>query len=180
MRKTFLAAFIVLASQQAVANQDQHVTMSNFNYDYVEARIGASPLTFGAAFSKSIHPNAHFVTSIDSKFEGDFDITGGFGFHAPVNNWADITGEMLAHITDNGNHHKTDTGMEVNLGIRQWLGPQFEVGGEAGYLSVGNLDQWMGGVFGRFHSTELFSLGIEARFNHIYNDQFMFTARFAF
>lgn len=181
MRKTLLAALMVIASQQAFANQEeQRATMSNFNYDYAEARIGASPMTFGAAISKSIHPNAHIVGSIDSKFEGDYDFSGGVGFHAPVNNWADFTGEMLAHIHDSGEHHKTDTGMEVNLGVRQWLGPQLEIGGKAGYLNVGDKDRWMGSVYGRFHSTELFSLGLEGRINHIYGDQLMFTARFAF
>ena len=33
---------------------------------------------------------------IDSEFEGDYDAAAGFGFHAPINNWADFTGEMLS------------------------------------------------------------------------------------
>jgi uncharacterized protein YdeI (BOF family) len=181
MRKTLIAAAIFLSSHSAFAEQTQNqATMSNFSYDYAEARIGGSPMTFGAAMSKSIHPNAHVVGSIDSKFKGDYDISGGLGFHAPVNNWADFTGEMLAHVFDSGDHHKTKAGMEINLGVRQWLGPQLEIGGKAGYLNIEDFDRWMGSIYGRFHSTELFSLGLEGRINHIYGDQLMFTARFKF
>jgi hypothetical protein len=181
MRKTILATALVLASGQSFAEVDPNSPeiMSNFSYDYVEARIGASPMTFGAAMSKSVHSNAHVIGRIDSEFEGDFDAAGGFGFHAPINNWADLTGEMLARFIDDGNSN-TDTGMELNLGVRQWLGPQLEVGGKAGYVSIDDNDDWIGSAYARFHSTELFSLGAEARINDSYDDQFMFTARFKF
>ncbi len=180
MRKTFLAAALVLASSQAFAEDyNSPSIMSNFNYDYVEARIGASPVTFGGAFSKSIHPNAHAIARVDSEFEGDFDAAGGFGFHAPLNNWADLTGEMLFRVVDDGNHG-TDTGMELNLGIRQWLGPQLEVGGKAGYVSIDDNDDWLGAVYVRFHSTELFSMGAELRLNDFYDNQMMMTTRFKF
>ena len=56
MRKTILAAALVLASGQAFAETDPNspTVMSNFSYDYLEARIGASPVTFGAAASLSL------------------------------------------------------------------------------------------------------------------------------
>ncbi|QSA18478.1 hypothetical protein JV197_08270, partial [Vibrio furnissii] len=97
MRKTIIATALLLASAQSMAAVDRNSpsVMSNFNYDYIEARIGVSPVTYGAAVSKSIHPNAHVIARVDSEFESDYDVATGFGFHAPVNNWADFTGEML-------------------------------------------------------------------------------------
>ncbi|OLQ94082.1 hypothetical protein BIY21_09545 [Vibrio ponticus] len=181
MRKTILAAALVLVSGQSFAMTDPNspTVMSNFSYDYLEARIGASPGTFGAGMSKSIHPNAHAIARIDSEFEGDFDSAAGFGFHAPINNWADLTGEMLFRMVEN-DAMGTETGMELNLGIRQWLGPQLEVGGKGGYVSIDDNEEWTASAYARFHATELFSLGGEARFNEFYGDQLMFSARFKF
>ncbi|BBM64494.1 hypothetical protein VYA_15480 [Vibrio alfacsensis] len=182
MRKTLLAAALLMASNHALAADDYNspATMSNFSYDYFEARIGASPVTFGAGFSKSIHPNAHIIARIDSEFDGDFDSAAGFGFHSPVNNWADLTGAMLMRVVQPSSSSSADVGMELNLGVRQWLGPQLEVGGKVGYVSIDNDDDWMGSAYARFHSTELFSLGAEARINDFYGDQLMFTTRFKF
>ncbi|AQM19788.1 hypothetical protein LL266_00055 [Vibrio anguillarum] len=182
MRKTIIAAALLLASGQTLAEIDRNSpsVMSNFSYDYIEARIGASPVTFGAAMSKSIHPNAHVIGRIDSEFEGDFDAAAGFGFHAPINNWADFTGEMLLRVVDTRDNKSADTGMELNLGVRQWLGPQLEVGGKGGFVSIDDNDDWIASVYARFHSTELFSLGAEARINDAYGDQLMFTTRFKF
>ncbi|GAK15068.1 LOW QUALITY PROTEIN: hypothetical protein JCM19053_4955 [Vibrio sp. JCM 19053] len=182
MRKTLLAAALLVASSHALAANDRNApaTMSNFSYDYFEARIGASPVTFGAGFSKSIHPNAHVIARIDSEFESDFDSAAGFGFHSPLNNWQDLTGEMLMRVVQPSNESSTDVGMELNLGVRQWLGPQLEVGGKVGYVSIDNDDDWTGSAYARFHSTELFSLGAEARVNDFYGDQVMFTTRFKF
>lgn len=99
MRKTLLVTALLLASGHSLAaNGNTPATMSNFSYDYFEARIGASPVTFGAGVSKSIHPNAHVVARINSEFESDFDSAMGFGFHSPLNNWADLTGEMLMRV----------------------------------------------------------------------------------
>lgn len=180
MRKTILTTALIFASAHALAQVDPNspTVMSNFNYDYVEARIGISPTTYGTAISKSIHPNAHVIARVDSEFDSDFDLATGFGFHAPINNWADFTGEMLFRLQDKKHQGSADAGMEVNLGVRQWLGPQFEVGGKGGYVSIDDNDDWFGTVYARFHSTELFSLGVEGRFNDAYGDQVMFTTRF--
>ena len=136
MRKTILTTALLIASSPSFAevDPDSPAVMSNFSYDYLEARIGASPVTFGAEMSRSIHPNAHAILRADSEFEGDYDTAAGFGFHAPINNWADFTGEMLLRLVDTGNEARhsykrgSSTGMELNIGIRQWIGPQLEVG----------------------------------------------------
>ncbi|MDC0609643.1 hypothetical protein OAP63_02825 [Vibrio sp.] len=181
MRKVISATLLLAVSglTQAAVDPNSSSVMSNFSYDYVEARIGASPNTYGAGMSMSIHPNAHVIGRVDSKLEGDMDASGGVGFHAPINNWADFTGEALLKYID-PEHGSSDTGMELNLGVRQWLGPQLEVGGKVGYLTIDDNDDWLGAAFVRFHSTELFSVGAEARFNDVYDDQLMFSARFKF
>ena len=188
MRKTILTTALLIASSPSFAevDPDSPSVMSNFSYDYLEARIGASPVTFGAAMSRSIHPNAHALLRADSEFEGDYDTAAGFGFHAPINNWADFTGEMLLRLVDTGNEtrhsykHGSSTGMELNIGLRQWIGPQLEVGGKGGYTSIDGKDEWIGSAYARFHSTEQFSVGAEARINDFYGDQLMFTTRFKF
>lgn len=184
MRKVISATVLLLVSGYSFADvdTDSASVMSNFSYDYVEARIGASPNTYGAGMSMSVHPNAHVIGRVDSELSGDLDVAGGLGFHAPINNWADFTGEALVRYVDPEHSNNSETGMELNLGIRQWLGPQLEVGGKVGYVDIDNNDdKWLGAAYARFHSTELFSVGLEARFNEIlYDDQLMLSARFKF
>ncbi len=180
MRKTLLATGFILASISAA--HAAQTTMSNFSYDYAEARIGISPLTYGAGFSKSIHPNAHLTGSVDTEFDSDWDLALGVGFHAPINNWADITGEIKARNAKNNSEFNSSGGklggMEVNVGVRQWLGPQLEVGGQIGHLNISDHEKTIGMVYGRFHATELFSIGGQVRFNEVYGDQIMLTTRF--
>lgn len=179
MRKLAFATLAVAATFSGATFANSPAVMSNFNYDYFDARIGMAPLTFGLGVSKSVHPNAHFLATVDSKFESDYILRAGLGFHAPVTNWADITGEMLARVVDKKNID-SDIGMEVNLGWRQWLGPQFELGGNVGYITIDSNDDWLGSIYGRFHATELFSIGLEGKINDFYGDQFMLTTRFIF
>ncbi|KDM93243.1 hypothetical protein [Photobacterium galatheae] len=182
MRKTLTAAALMLSCVSA-AQANPANTMSNFSYDYTEVRIGMSPLTYGAGFSKSIHPNAHLTGHVDSEFENDWDIALGVGFHAPINNWADLTGELKARNIKNRDRFDETvgkTGMEVNLGVRQWLGPQLEVGAKIGHVNVHRIEETFGSVYGRFHATELFSVGAEGRINDVYGDQIMLTTRFKY
>ncbi|WP_413110332.1 hypothetical protein [Thaumasiovibrio sp. DFM-14] len=181
MRKTLLATGLLLATSSVATLAHAQTAMSNFSYDYMEARIGISPVTYGAAISKSIHPNAHFIANIDSEFDRDLDLGVGVGFHAPVNNWADVHGELKARMhKDRSTSSSGDWGMEINLGVRQWLGPQLEVGGQIGHATIGGEDDTFGMVHSRFHATELFSLGVEGRFNYAYGDQILITTRFLF
>lgn len=185
MRKTKIAGIVLAAATSVVfsaASAANDSTMSNFSYDYFEARVGISPVTYGVGFSTSIHPNAHIRAEVDTEFESDFDTTAAIGFHAPVNNWADIYGELgLRTMKQNGRfNNDTELGVEVNLGLRQWLSPQLEVGGEIGHVSIADDDDIFGSINARFHATELFSIGTQLRFNDAYGDQFMFTTRFKF
>ncbi|WP_434355388.1 hypothetical protein NF212_10585 [Parasalinivibrio latis] len=179
MRNSLTIGALLLATFSTGAAAQEMTTMSNFSYDYFEARMGVGPLTYGAAGSMSIHPNAHILVEADTEFEGDFDTSAGIGFHAPVNNWADVTGELLLRNVKK-DHHSSDFGVEVNLGVRQWLAPQFEVGAQVGNFNLNDNDEFFGSVYGRFHATELFSIGAQARFNEWYGDQVMLSARFKF
>ncbi len=188
MRKIFSLAAIALISAPAFSaptavDPQSPAIMSNFSYDYVEARIGVSPATYGAAFSKSVHPNAHVIAGIDSELDNDYDAYAGLAFHAPINNWADFTGEMKLRFIDYQDSSGSDTGMELNLGVRQWLGPQLEVGGKAGFITIDESDDWVGNVYARFHSTELFSVAVEANFNgydKLDDDQILMSVRFKY
>ncbi len=180
IRKSFTAAIAIatLATSGMVsANLDRSTTMSNFNYDHFDARIGIAPITFGGGLSKSIHPNAHFLATIDSELDEDYNARVGVGFHAPINNWADLTGAMVLRVAALSDE-STDTGMEINVGIRQWLGPQLEVGGDVGFLTLFDKEDLIGNVYARFHATDLFSIGLEGKINDIYGNQFMLTTRF--
>lgn len=185
MRKIKIASILLIASSAAafsttsVANDP---TMSNFSYDYFEARVGVSPVSYGLGFSTSIHPNAHIRGEIDTEFESDFDATAAIGFHAPVNDWADVYGEIGLRSIKQRNRFQNDTkfGVEVNIGVRQWLGPQLEVAAEIGHFTIDSQDNIFGSIFARFHATELFAIGAQMRFNDTYGDQLMFTTRFKF
>lgn len=185
MQKIKIASILLVAfsagafSAISTANDP---TMSNFSYDYFEARIGVSPVTYGLGFSKSIHPNAHIRGEIDTEFESDFDATAAVGFHAPVNDWADIYGEVGLRTIKQPGRFQGDTkfGIEVNLGVRQWIGPQLEVAAEIGHFTVNSNGEIFGSLYTRFHATELFAIGGQIRFNDAYGDQFMFTTRFKF
>lgn len=164
------------------ASTQADMAQSNFSYDYAEARIGVAPVTYGAALVKSVHPNAHIRAEIDSEFESDFDSTIAAGFHAPINDWADVYGELGMHATKQRDRYNGDTefGVELLLGLRQWVSPQIELGAEVGHVSIDDDDHVFGSVAARFHATELFSLGGQMRFNDAYGNQFMFTTRFKF
>ncbi len=184
MQNTKIITLLVLSisSLFSATSAANDTSMSNFSYDYFEARVGMSPVTYGLGFSTSIHPNAHIRAEVDTEFESDFDSTAAIGFHAPVNDWADVYGEIglrgmkVSRLFKN----ETEFGIEVTLGLRQWLGPQLEIGGEVGHLTINHEDKVFGSVYARFHATELFAIGIQTRFNDAYGDQFMFTTRFKF
>ncbi|MFD2180427.1 outer membrane beta-barrel protein [Veronia pacifica] len=185
MRKITLCCTLLasLLSTSALANQDSAPfnSMSNFSYDYFEARVGLSPVTYGLGFSKSIHPNAHVRAEIDTEFESDWDSTAAIGFHSPVNDWADVYGEVALRNLKNETYKDGEFGIEVALGVRQWLTPQVEVGGEIGHINIKQEDETVfGSITGRFHATELFSIGAQYRFKEAYGDQLMLSTRFKF
>jgi hypothetical protein len=163
-----------LSSSTALAN--------NFPYSFFEARIGTSPGTFGAQINQQFTDNSHFIGKIDSKFEGDWDISGGIGFNGPVNEFSDVYGQLLLHNVKDKSSDKFGDEMltEVNIGFRVWLMQQIEVGAKYGQLFNSDVTKNIGSVHFRFHSTEQLSVGAEANFNGVYGGQVLMTARFTF
>ena len=163
-----------LSSSTALAN--------NFPYSFFEARIGTSPGTFGAQINQQFTENAHLVGKIDTEFEGDWDISGGIGFNGPINQFADIYGQLLLHNVKDKSSDKFGDEMltGVNIGFRMWLVQQIEVGAQYGQLFNSDITKDVGSVHFRFHSTDQLSVGTEAKFGGIYGSQIMMTARFTF
>ena len=168
--KTVLLGLAALCSFSASAN--------NFNYNTFELRMGTSPSTFGGEVTTMFTQNSHFVARIDSEFESDWDAAVGMGFNGPINQLADITGQMLLHNIEHndGNHIKT----EINIGLRAWLLANIEVNARLGQLVDSDDTSSIVGVGARFHSTEQLSVGIDLRNNGTYGHQFLMSARFGF
>lgn len=122
--KTVLLGLAALCSFSASAN--------NFNYNTFELRMGTSPSTFGGEVTTMFTQNSHFVARIDSEFESDWDAAVGMGFHGPISQFADVTGQMLLHNIERNddNHIKT----EVNIGLRAWILANVEVNARLGQL----------------------------------------------
>ncbi len=176
---SLIFALSSLSTFAAVANDN---TMSNFSYDFVEAKVGISPVLYGIGISRSIHPNAHIRAEIESEFESDFDSTIAAAFHSPINDWADAYGEIGMKATQQPGifNGETKLGIEVTLGIRQWLAPQIEIAGEIGHYSINKKDDFFGSIFARYHATELFAIGLQGRFNEFYGDQVVLNTRFKY
>lgn len=169
---SFLLGLALLTPLSAQAN--------NFSYNFFEARIGTSPGTFGAQGSTIFTENSHFVAKIDTEFDGDWDIAGGIGFNGPVNQFADIYGQILLHnIKDESSDKIGDTTMtEVNFGFRTWLLQKIEIGAQYGQLFDNDDAKDIGGIHVRFHSTDQMSVGLDVRFNGVYGGQMIMSARF--
>lgn len=159
-----------LSSSTAMAN--------NFPYSFFEARIGVNPGTYGAQISQQITENTHLVAKVDSQLSGDWDVNGGIGFNGPINEFADMYGQLLLHNVRNEHSDKMLT--EINFGFRLWLLDKMEVGAQYAQLVDSDTSHSQGNVHLRFHSTEAFSVGAEAKLNGVYGDQLMLTTRFTF
>ena len=173
IKKSFLLA-TALTSSSAMAN--------NFPYTFFETRIGTSPGTYGVQVNQQFTENSHLIAKVDTKFSGVWDVSGGIGFNGPVNEFADIYGQLLLHNVKNKSSDKFGDEMltEVNFGFRVWLMQQIEVGAQYGQLFNSNVHKDIGGLHFRFHSTEQLSVGTEAKFGGVYGGQMILTARFTF
>ena len=170
----FIIVLTLLCSNPALAE--------NFSYNFVEARIGGSPSTFGGQLSGYITENSHFILRMDSEFSGDWDLAAGAGFNGPLNEFSDVTGQILLHnVKSSGSDKIGDENLtEINVGMRAWVLPQIEVGGNVGQLIDSDETQFVGSAHFRFHSTDQLSIGAEAKFHGVYGSQIIMTARFLY
>ncbi|MBY8158044.1 hypothetical protein KW508_08535 [Vibrio fluvialis] len=173
LKKTCLASLVAIASVLPAT-----ASANNFNYNFLEVRTALSPESFGGEFSTFFTENSHFVGRADSRFEGDWDLAGGIGFNGPINQFADIYGQMLLHsIRGNGDEdHKTETNMEINIGTRIWLTSQIE-----GHARIGRNDDNSVFIAGlRFHSTQQMVLNAEVRNAGVWGPQISMGVRFQY
>lgn len=179
MRKSLLTLGLLIASNSAVAAFDSYSYQPNFSYDYVDAYIGTSPDVYGATFSASFYENTHFISHVQTDFDM-FEIAAGFGIQAPISNWTDVTADIKAKAIENSD---LDFGVEMNLGLRQWLTDEFEVGGKVGYDTINS--DIMALAYARYYVIPELGFGAEVRNYSItefydYNNQLLLTARFNF
>lgn len=168
----------ILASALAIAGISGSAQANNFNYNYFEARMAIGPEMTGAEFSTFFTENTHFVVRADTQFDKDYDLAGGIGFNGPINQFADVYGQLLLHrvkyTPEAGGESKNQA--EVNIGLRVWLAEQIEATGRIGRNDDSSV--FHAGV--RFHSTQQLSLAAETRNNGIYGPQMTMSVRFNF
>ncbi|MCL9779847.1 hypothetical protein M9194_00175 [Vibrio sp. S4M6] len=151
---------------------------NNFSYNFFELSTAVSPDSSGIEFSNQITDNAHFIARASTQFDKDHDLAGGIGFNGPLNQFADIYGQLLIHqikYTQEAGGESEVEG-EMNVGLRVWISDQFEATGRIGRLDDRSV--FYGGV--RFHSTDQLSISAENRNNGIYGPQLTMTVRFQF
>ncbi|WP_117234036.1 hypothetical protein [Vibrio maerlii] len=163
----------LLASALAFSGFSQ---ANNFNYNYGEVRIGASPSSFGGEFSALLTQNAHMVLRANTQMDNDADLAAGVGFNGPMSQFFDITGQILVHYVNYPNDASESSSVEteLNLGGRVWLTNQIEGSIKGGFIN----DHSIFAAGARFHSTEQLSLSLEAYNNGLYGPQVSMTVRF--
>lgn len=169
---------IILTSALALAGFSGNAFANNFNYNYFEVRTSVGPETVGAEFSTIFTENSHFIVRAETQFDRDYDLAGGIGFNGPINQFADVYGQLLIHQTKFTKEYggNSETNAEINIGGRIWMTDQIEVTGRLGRLDDSSV--FHAGV--RFHSTQQLSLSGETRNNGLYGPQITMTARFQF
>lgn len=169
---------IILASAIACAGFTGTTHANNFNYNYFELHTAVDPQMTGLSASTFLTQNSHLVARADSRFEGDSDLAAGIGFNGPVNQFADIYGQLLVHYIDFPDESSRDNGskIEMNIGFRLWLSDQIEATSRIGRL--GDSSVFHAGL--RFHSTEQLSLSAETRNNGLYGPQLTMSVRFQY
>ncbi|MDV7103549.1 hypothetical protein R3X26_03925 [Vibrio sp. TH_r3] len=159
-----------------------NASANNFPYNTLDFRLGVGPTTFGVGYSMQFMENAHFILRADSEFEGDYDFAGGIGFNGPIDQFFDITGQMLVHNIKDDSHDiiGDDILPEFNFGLRMWFLENIELHGKAGMLIDSEETHfiWEGGA--RFHSTQQLVVGASLLNNGVYGSQLMVQTRFNF
>ncbi|MGR5347581.1 hypothetical protein [Vibrio mediterranei] len=178
MRKLGLPLLMVLATSNVYASESEErdISLSNFSYNYIGVNVGLSEKQISVRGSKTIHSNAHVSMDAETDMDDNYSLAVGLNFHAPITDWADITGGIKAV------HKETDDsnfGWGFEIGYRQWLSTQLEVGGslEWDYLDSSTVG---GKVHANFHATKAFSFGATLGFEEIAGNLLMFTTRYEF
>jgi len=155
---------------------------NNFNYTSFEVRIGTNPSTYGAEGKMAFTENTHFIGRFDSSFESDYDFAGGVGFNGPATQFADIYGHILLHNvkTSDDKFIGSDFIPELAFGMRAWIIDRIEANFMLGQLVYNEGSETIYSIGGRFHSTEMLSIGANIADHGIYGPQLILGARFMF
>lgn len=171
-----IATALGLASSVAMA--------TNFNYTNLEVGFTSNPSGLGATGRLAFMDGAHFIVNASSQFEGDWLASGGVGFHAPINEFIDIHGDARIYsvkFPEDDKHDWGELAYGVNVGAKAWVLPQIEANLLVGQIAFDSDDtRSVVELGGRFHSTEILSVGATYRANGLYKEQFYFDVLFNF
>ncbi|WP_336245216.1 hypothetical protein [Enterovibrio paralichthyis] len=155
---------------------------TNFNYSNLEIGFTANPSGLAATGRYAFMDGAHFVVNAGSQFEGDWIVSGGAGFQAPINGFVDIYGDARLYsvrFPDDDKHDWGELAYGVNVGARAWILPQIEANLLVGQVAFDSDDtRSIVELGGRFHSTDALSVGVTYRANGLYKEQFYLNVRF--
>ncbi|MDD1779578.1 hypothetical protein LRP49_00090 [Enterovibrio sp. ZSDZ35] len=168
----------------AVGMSCTNAMATNFNYTNLEIGFTADPSGLAGTGRLAFMDGAHFVVNASSQFEGDWIISGGAGFQAPINGFVDLHGDARIYsvkFPEDDKHDFGELAYGVNVGIRAWVMPQIEVTAVVGQVAFDSDDtKSIVELGGRFHSTDALSVGVMYRANGLYKEQFYMNVRFEF
>ncbi len=159
-----------------------HAWSSSFSHQYVQLNVLTNPSGLGGELSMKIHENARLIAGGESNFDNSWNLGGGAGFFAPASRTIDIKGDIIVRSQKNERYDNTlgKIGVELNLGARAWVAPQFEMATDVGRFMRDGKDYTILKIIGRYHPTPLLSLQGEWRVKGEEDGQFVLGVRFPF
>ncbi|OOE69139.1 hypothetical protein BZG19_08230 [Salinivibrio kushneri] len=160
------------------------VHATNFDYNHIQVNVLANPSGIGGLGRFAFTEGAHFVAKGNTQFEGDWYTSGGVGFHAPINQFVDVYGELEGAWLKRPGDRVHDTGQFATVaggGMRAWIAPPFEANLYVGSIIFDQDDTTsLVEIGGRFHSTETLSLGATWRANGLEQNRLIFSVRYLY
>lgn len=182
--KNLKKSFAIKAILTSMTLTSSAAMATNFNYTNLEVGFTGNPSGLGATGRMAFMEGAHFIASGSSQFEGDWIVSGGVGFHAPVNGFVDIHGDARIYsvkFPEDDKHDWGELAYGVNVGGKAWILPQIEANLLVGQIAFDSDDtRSVVELGGRFHSTDVLSVGATYRANGLYKEQFYFDVLFNF
>ena len=83
---------------------------ANFSYSNFEIGVTTNPSSFAGKTRLAFTESAHVLAEIVSQFQGDCLAAFGTGFHAPINTFVDIHGDVRLYGIKFPNDDKHDFG----------------------------------------------------------------------
>ncbi|CZF84298.1 hypothetical protein [Grimontia marina] len=177
-------SFAIKAIVTAMALTSSAAMATNFNYTNLEIGFTSNPSGLAGTGRLAFMDGAHFIVNASSQFEGDWVVSGGAGFHAPINGFVDVHGDARIYsvkFPEDDKHDWGELAYGVNVGVKAWVLPQIEANLLVGQVAFDSDDtRSVVELGGRFHSTDILSLGATYRANGLYKEQVYFDVLFNF